>query len=146
MKKSFFGWVFFKGFFLKKKQSVFFLLCITSSTIPTYRKKRMGKKKRDRAAYANKKSIGPVLKHASPTLSNTELARSFHRATEREIKVLWYCEVLQRGEAGVCWCATRAPHVTRLAHTAQVEHHRESASVYTWSYTAYTVLPQIDDV
>ena len=33
-----------------------------------------------------------------------------------------------------------------MAHTAQVEHHKEEASGCTWSYTAYTVLSQIDDV
>ena len=32
-----------------------------------------------------------------------------------------------------------------MAHTDEVEHHKEGASGYTRSYTAYTVLPQIDD-
>ena len=37
-------------------------------------------------------------------------------------------------------------HNTALAQTAQVEHHSESASDNTWSYTAYLILPQIDYV
>ena len=32
-----------------------------------------------------------------------------------------------------------------LVYTTQVEHHKECASGYTWSYSAYKVLPQIDD-
>ena len=33
-----------------------------------------------------------------------------------------------------------------LAHTAQVEHNKEGASGYTWSYTAEMILPQTKDV
>ena len=68
---------------------------------PTDRKKRRGKivedYNRDRAAYANTKALALLLKHARPTPSNTGLARSFQRDTERGIKFLHYCEVLQRG-------------------------------------------------
>ena len=70
---------------------------------PIDRKKRKGKIvedcSRDRAAYANKKALVLLLRLASPTTSNTGSARSFQRDTEREIKVLKYCEVLQRGGA-----------------------------------------------
>ena len=52
---------------------------------------------RDRAALANKKALALLLKPASPTPSNTGLARSFQRDTEKGIKVMRYCEVLQRG-------------------------------------------------
>ena len=46
---------------------------------------------------ANKKALALLLKTTSPTPSNAGSARSFQRDTEREIKVLQYCEVLQRG-------------------------------------------------
>ena len=35
-----------------------------------------------------------------------------HRDTERGIKVLWYCEVLQQAGAKVYRCAIKAPRVT----------------------------------
>ena len=85
------------------------------------------------------------MKPASPTPSNTGSARSFHMDTERGINLLRCCEVLQRGEAEVYGCATRAPRVPAPAHTAQVAHHKEGVSGYTLSDTAHTVLPQIDD-
>ena len=53
-----------------------------------------------------------LLKPASPTPSNTGLVRSFQRNTEKGIKVLLYCKVLQRGGAYVYRCATRIPRVT----------------------------------
>ena len=43
---------------------------------------------RDRAAWSNKKALALLLKPASPTPSNTGLARSFQRDTERGIKLL----------------------------------------------------------
>ena len=68
---------------------------------PIDRKKRKGKRVedycRDRVASGNKKALALLLKPASPTPSNTGLARSFQRDTERWMKVLLYCEVLQRG-------------------------------------------------
>ena len=70
---------------------------------PIDRKKRKGKivedYSTDRAASANKKALALLLKPASPTPSNTGLARSLKRDTERGIKVLRYCDVLQRGAA-----------------------------------------------
>ena len=70
---------------------------------PVDRKKRKGKiiedYSRDRAAKANEKPLALLLKPSSPTPSNTGLARSFQRDTERGIKVLLYYEVLQRGGA-----------------------------------------------
>ena len=48
------------------------------------------------------------MKPTSPTPSNTGSARSFQRDTERGIKVLRYCMVLQRGCTVVYQCATRA--------------------------------------
>ena len=66
---------------------------------PIDRKKRKGKivddNSRDRAAYANKKTMALILKPASSTPSNTRSARSFQRDTERRIKVLWFCLVGQ---------------------------------------------------
>ena len=70
---------------------------------PIDRKKRKEKRiedyGKDREAWANKKALALLLKPASPTQSNTGLARSFQRDTERGIKVLLYYEVLQRGGA-----------------------------------------------
>ena len=70
---------------------------------PIDRKKRKGKIvedfSRDRAAYGNKKALAQLSKPASHTPSNTGLARLFQRDTERGIKVLLYCDVLQRGGA-----------------------------------------------
>ena len=70
---------------------------------PIDRKKRKGKRvedhSRDRAAYANKEALALLLKPANPKQSNTLLARSFQRDTEKGIKVLLYCKVLQRGGA-----------------------------------------------
>ena len=55
---------------------------------------------RDRAAEVNKKALALLLKPSSPTPSNTGLARSFQRDTERGIKLLLYCsDILQRGVA-----------------------------------------------
>ena len=54
---------------------------------PIDRKKRKGKiaedYNRDRAAWANKEALALLLKPASPTASNTGLARSFRKDTER---------------------------------------------------------------
>ena len=70
---------------------------------PIDRKKRNGKRvedyNRDRAAEANKEALALLFKPASPTPSKTGLARSFQRDTEKGIKVLLYCKVLQRGDA-----------------------------------------------
>ena len=70
---------------------------------PIDRKKRKGKKvedySRDRAAEGNKEALALLLKPASSTPSNSGLARSFQRDTEKGIKVLLYCKVLQRGGA-----------------------------------------------
>ena len=70
---------------------------------PIDRKKRKWKKvedySRDRTAWANKEALALLLKPPSPTPSNTGLARSFQRDTEKGIKVLLYCKVLQRGGA-----------------------------------------------
>ena len=67
------------------------------------RKKRKGKRvegySRNRAAQANKEALALLLKPVNPTPSNTGLARSFQRDTEKGIKVLLYCKVLQRGGA-----------------------------------------------
>ena len=47
----------------------------------------------ERAAIANKKALALLLKPASPTPSNTGSLRSFHRDTDKGIKVRRYCEV-----------------------------------------------------
>ena len=57
-----------------------------------------------------------LLKSASPKPSNTKSARSFHRNTVRRIKVLQYCEVLQRGGTQVYRCVTKAPRATSPSH------------------------------
>ena len=70
---------------------------------PIDRKKRTRKRvedySRDRAAWANKEALALLLKPTNPTPSNTLLARSFQRDTEKGIKVLLYCKVLQREDA-----------------------------------------------
>ena len=53
--------------------------------------------KKGESNQANKKALDLLLKPANPTPSNTGSTRPFQRDTERRIKVLWYCEVLQRG-------------------------------------------------
>ena len=68
------------------------------------RKKRKGKivedYSRDRAAYANKKTLALLLKPASPIPSNTGSARSFQRDTERGQKscgtARFCCEVAHK--------------------------------------------------
>ena len=76
-----------------------------SPTLPAYRgKEDKGKIAEDKIGesnQANKKALDLLLKPANPTPSNTGLTRSFQRDTEREIKVLRYCEVLQLGGAKV---------------------------------------------
>ena len=74
-----------------------------SPTLPTYRgkeeKRKIVEDKKVKSNYANKKALDLVLKPANPTPSNTGSIRAFQRDTERGIKVLRYCEVLQRGGA-----------------------------------------------
>ena len=88
-----------------------------SPTLPTYRgKEEKGKiveVKKGESNLANKKALDLLLKPTNPTPSNTGSTRSFQRDTERGIKVLRYCEVLQRGGAKVYRCAIKAPRVTR---------------------------------
>ena len=70
-------------------------------TLPTYRgkegKMKIVEDKKGESNYANKRALDLLLKPANPTPSNTGSTRSFQRDTERGIKVLRYCEVLQRG-------------------------------------------------
>ena len=88
-----------------------------SPTLPTYEGKvekgKIVEDKKEKSNQANKKALDLLLKPANPTLSNTGSTRSFQRDTEREIKVLRYCEVLQRGGAKVYRCAIKAPRETR---------------------------------
>ena len=88
-----------------------------SPTLPTYRAKeekgRIVEDKKWESNWAYKKALDLLLKPASPTPSNTGSTRSFQRETDRRIKVLRYCEVLQRGGAKVYRCAIKAPRVTR---------------------------------
>ena len=62
---------------------------------PIDRKKRKGKKVED----YSKETLALLLKPASPILSTMGLARSFERDTDKGIKVVLYCKVLQRGGA-----------------------------------------------
>ena len=73
----------------------------SNPTIPTHRKKEAkGKTVEDKKwSQANENALSLLLKPASPTPSNTGSVRSFQRDTEKGIKVLQYCEVLQRGGA-----------------------------------------------
>ena len=60
------------------------------------RRERENSRDKKGASYkANKKALALLLKPASTTLSNTGSPRSFHGGTDRGLKVLWYCEVLQ---------------------------------------------------
>ena len=68
--------------------------------------------KKERTDHANRKTLALLLKPASPTPSNTGSLRSFQRDTEMGTKLLRYWEVLQRGGANECLCATKAPRVT----------------------------------
>ena len=71
-------------------------------TIPTHRmKEEKGKTGGDKNGESSKanETFALLLKPASPTPSNTGLLRSLHRDTEKGIKVLLYCEVLQQGGA-----------------------------------------------
>ena len=66
-----------------------------SPTIPTYSKKVEKGKTDDKQvarSLGQQKSIGLLLKPASPTPSNKGSERSFHRDTETGIKVRWHCE------------------------------------------------------
>ena len=75
----------------------------SSPTIPTCRKKEeKGKTVEDKKwseQLGQYRGIGPALETRQSPPSNTGSARSFQRDTERGIKVLQYCEVLQRGGA-----------------------------------------------
>ena len=64
-----------------------------STTILNYRNKDNGKTVEDKkgASRGAKKAFSMLLKPASPTPSNTESVRSFHRDTDREIKVMRNC-------------------------------------------------------
>ena len=88
-----------------------------SPTLPTYRGKeekgKIAEDKKGERNYANKKALDLLLKPANLTPPNTGSTRSFQRDTEREIKVLWYCEVLQRGGAKVYRCEIKVPRETR---------------------------------
>ena len=66
------------------------------------KKEEKGKTVNDKqgaSSLANIKALALLLKPESPTPSNTGLERSFYSDIQREIKVMWYCEVLQRGGA-----------------------------------------------
>ena len=88
-----------------------------SPTLPTYRgkeeKRKIVEDKKGESNQTNKKALDLLLTPANPTPSCTGSTRSFQRETTRRIKVLRYCEVLQRGGAKVYRCAIKAPRVTR---------------------------------
>ena len=90
-----------------------------SISAPTHRKKEE-KGKNSRRQKSNeqlmliKKALAVLLKPSCPRPSNTGSARSFHRDTERERKVLRYCEVLQLCGSQLYRCATK---VLRVTHT-----------------------------
>ena len=86
-----------------------------SPTIRTHRmKEEKGKTAEDKkgaSSHANKKALALFFKPASPTPSNTESPRSFHRDTDKGMKVLRYCEVLQRGSTYVYYNVAHQMHV-----------------------------------
>ena len=88
-----------------------------SPTLPTYRGKEekgeIVEDKKRREQLGQKKALDLLLKPATPTPSNTGPTRSFQRETENRIKVMRYCEVLQRRGAKVDRCAIKARRVTR---------------------------------
>ena len=74
-----------------------------SPTLPTYRgkeeKMKIVKDKKERATRSTK-SFGPALEtRQSHTIEYPTPTRSLQRNADRRIKVLWYCQVLQRGGA-----------------------------------------------
>ena len=126
-----------------------------SHTILIQRMKEEKKKTvrdKKRTSKANKDSSVQLLKLASPTPLNTGSPRPYYRDTDRWIKVLWYCKVLQQGGTKVdCW-VIKALHVSQTSTYMQhqqtstlfmVEHHKEGASDCTWSCTAYRMLPRL---
>ena len=54
------------------------------------KKKRIRRRQKERADYANRKALALLLKPVSPTPSNTGQPRSFQRDTERSTKVVLY--------------------------------------------------------
>ena len=66
----------------------------------------------ERAALVNKKALPMLLKLVSPRSLNTGLARSLHRDTEREIKVLWVLRGSVARRRYLYRCAIRVPSVT----------------------------------
>ena len=83
-----------------------------SLTIPTYRTKeniKQQKTKTEREAYANKKALALMLRSDSPTPLSTSSQKSFHRDTERGIRVLWYIypEWPHRQSVGLAYPWTR---------------------------------------
>ena len=72
-------------------------------TTPTHRIKEEKVKtvgdKKGASSYTNKKALALLLKSVSATPSTTRSPRLFHMDTDKRIKILRYCEVLQRGGA-----------------------------------------------
>ena len=72
-----------------------------SPTIPTNRMKEEKRKTGDRkgaSSETNKKVLALALEtHQSYTIEYRS-ARSFQSDTDRKIKIIWYCEVLQHGD------------------------------------------------
>ena len=110
------------------------------------KKKKQEEAKMERAAKPIK-SIGPALEtHQSHTIEFgvTKIVPQRYWQGNKSPAVL-------RGSASrrciisvqMCGYTISVP---APAHTAQEEHHEECASGYTWSCTAYIILPQIDDV
>ena len=71
------------------------------------------------------KCIGTAAKPARPTPLNERSAGPFHKDTKMRIKIVRYCEVLQRGGSYVYERATKEQRVTALAHTAHEVHHKK---------------------
>ena len=105
-------------------------------TKPTHRmKEEKGKRAGDKKwanSQANKKALALLLKPASPTPSNMGAIRSFHRDTDKGIKVRRYTAKFCSEEAHK-WTDVRSQRrlLPAPAHTAQGEHHKECASGHT---------------
>ena len=82
------------------KWSTHYLFKYPHPIIPTYRQwedNEENRKQKEIGQFGLIKNTTLLVKPASPTPSNTGSARLFHRDTERGIKVLLYCKVLQWG-------------------------------------------------
>ena len=106
-----------------------------SPTLPTHRmKKEKGKAVDDKNWASSKANEKPLVQHLKPVISAPTITGSpspLHRDTDRKMKILRYCKVLQWGGAVSAPMCDHSTAFNTPTHTAQVEHHKEGASGYT---------------